>query len=99
GEIAPERVRDVAGALKALGCYEISLGDTIGTGTPGSAQAIDQPDLDPGGHLRLLVLQTVARTDFDHAYALRQLHPARTGGHVIDHSGGFNIHTRDRRLR
>ncbi len=40
GEIAPERVRDVAGALKALGCYEISLGDTIGTGTPGRTQRL-----------------------------------------------------------
>jgi len=40
GEIAPERVRDVAGALKALGCYEISLGDTIGTGTPGRTQKL-----------------------------------------------------------
>src|SRR5206468_12649927 len=40
GEIAPERVRDVAGALKAMGCYEISLGDTIGTGTPGKTQKL-----------------------------------------------------------
>jgi hydroxymethylglutaryl-CoA lyase len=35
GEIQPERVRDVAAALQAMGCYEVSLGDTIGTGTPG----------------------------------------------------------------
>ncbi|MEM7359630.1 MAG: hydroxymethylglutaryl-CoA lyase [Pseudomonadota bacterium] len=34
GEIAPEAVGDVAQQLSALGCYEISLGDTIGTGTP-----------------------------------------------------------------
>jgi hydroxymethylglutaryl-CoA lyase len=40
GEIAPERVRDVAAGLKALGCYEISLGDTIGTGTPGKTQRL-----------------------------------------------------------
>jgi hydroxymethylglutaryl-CoA lyase len=40
GEIAPERVRDVATALKAMGCYEISLGDTIGTGTPGKTQKL-----------------------------------------------------------
>ena len=33
-------MRDVAGALKALGCYEISLGDTIGTGTPGRTQKL-----------------------------------------------------------
>ncbi len=35
GDVAPERVRDVATALRDMGCYEISLGDTIGTGTPG----------------------------------------------------------------
>ena len=38
GEIAPEKVAKVAGALYALGCYEISLGDTIGVGTPGKVQ-------------------------------------------------------------
>ena len=35
GEIAPSAVREVAAVLHAMGCYEISLGDTIGTGTPG----------------------------------------------------------------
>jgi len=40
GEIAPERVRDVAAALRAMGCYEISLGDTIGTGTAGKTQRL-----------------------------------------------------------
>ena len=34
GEIAPKRVADVAKALYEMGCYEVSLGDTIGTGTP-----------------------------------------------------------------
>ena len=34
GEIAPEKVAQVAKALYDMGCYEISLGDTIGTGTP-----------------------------------------------------------------
>ncbi|MBU6457407.1 MAG: hydroxymethylglutaryl-CoA lyase [Bradyrhizobium sp.] len=34
GEIKPEAVVDVAKALWDLGCYEISLGDTIGVGTP-----------------------------------------------------------------
>ena len=38
GEVAPEKVAKVAGALHALGCYEISLGDTIGVGTPGKVQ-------------------------------------------------------------
>ena len=34
GDIAPEQVARVAKALADMGCYEISLGDTIGTGTP-----------------------------------------------------------------
>ncbi|MBZ9556776.1 MULTISPECIES: hydroxymethylglutaryl-CoA lyase [unclassified Modicisalibacter] len=34
GEIAPARVAEVAKALYEMGCYEVSLGDTIGTGTP-----------------------------------------------------------------
>ncbi|HWI26188.1 MAG TPA: hydroxymethylglutaryl-CoA lyase [Stellaceae bacterium] len=40
GPIAPEAVADVAAKLLALGCYEISLGDTIGTGTPLRIQAM-----------------------------------------------------------
>ncbi|PWC81721.1 hydroxymethylglutaryl-CoA lyase [Azospirillum sp. TSH100] len=40
GEIAPKAVADVAERLFAMGCYEISLGDTIGTGTPTKAQAM-----------------------------------------------------------
>jgi hydroxymethylglutaryl-CoA lyase len=40
GEIAPQRVRDVAAALHGMGCYEISLGDTIGTGTAGKTQRL-----------------------------------------------------------
>ncbi|HPR07323.1 MAG TPA: hydroxymethylglutaryl-CoA lyase [Denitromonas sp.] len=38
GEIAPAAVADVAATLFDMGCYEISLGDTIGTGTPGKTQ-------------------------------------------------------------
>jgi isopropylmalate/homocitrate/citramalate synthase len=40
GKIAPARVVEVAERLSRLGCYEISLGDTIGVGTPGEAQAM-----------------------------------------------------------
>jgi hydroxymethylglutaryl-CoA lyase len=40
GEIAPQGVLDVARALLDLGCYEVSLGDTIGTGTAGSTQRL-----------------------------------------------------------
>ena len=34
GEVMPLAVADVAKALLEMGCYEISLGDTIGAGTP-----------------------------------------------------------------
>jgi hydroxymethylglutaryl-CoA lyase len=34
GEVRPQAVVDVAETLWNLGCYEISLGDTIGVGTP-----------------------------------------------------------------
>ncbi|WP_448043413.1 hydroxymethylglutaryl-CoA lyase [Bradyrhizobium liaoningense] len=38
GEIKPKAVADLAGTLFELGCYEISLGDTIGVGTPTKAK-------------------------------------------------------------
>lgn len=38
GEIAPEQVAWVAEKLYQMGCYEVSLGDTIGVGTPTQAQ-------------------------------------------------------------
>ncbi|MBL6426211.1 MAG: hydroxymethylglutaryl-CoA lyase [Maritimibacter sp.] len=34
GRVAPDAVAAVAGELMAMGCYEVSLGDTIGQGTP-----------------------------------------------------------------
>jgi len=40
GPIAPEAVAGVAERLLAMGCYEISLGDTIGTATPARVQAM-----------------------------------------------------------
>src|ERR1700753_2992299 len=38
GEVKPQAVVDVARTLWDLGCYEISLGDTIGVGTPTKAR-------------------------------------------------------------
>lgn len=40
GEIAPDKVAEVAGRLYAMGCEEVSLGDTIGVGTPARAKAV-----------------------------------------------------------
>ena len=38
GEVAPAQVAWVAKELFAMGCYEVSLGDTIGTGTAGKVR-------------------------------------------------------------
>ena len=40
GDIAVAEVADLAAKLLAMGCYEISLGDTIGVGTPSKASAM-----------------------------------------------------------
>jgi len=40
GHIEPAKVAEVAEQLAEMGCYEISLGDTIGVGTPGKAAAM-----------------------------------------------------------
>lgn len=40
GAVAPGAVARVAEALAAMGCYEVSLGDTIGQGTPESIGAM-----------------------------------------------------------
>ncbi|WP_394145543.1 hydroxymethylglutaryl-CoA lyase [Vibrio atypicus] len=34
GETSPQRVKEVTKRLLDLGCYQVSLGDTVGTGTP-----------------------------------------------------------------
>ena len=40
GRVPIEKVVDVSARLLGLGCYEISLGDTIGAGTPRAARTI-----------------------------------------------------------
>ncbi|WP_313609902.1 hydroxymethylglutaryl-CoA lyase, partial [Rhizobium sp.] len=40
GAVAPDDVAAMAEALVALGCYEISLGDTIGVGTAGQIRKL-----------------------------------------------------------
>ncbi|WP_433500673.1 hydroxymethylglutaryl-CoA lyase [Sphaerimonospora sp. CA-214678] len=40
GPVAPEQVARVGRRLLDLGCYELSLGDTIGVGTPGHVDAL-----------------------------------------------------------
>ncbi len=40
GDISTQAVADMAETLVRLGCYEISLGDTIGVGTPGKTDRL-----------------------------------------------------------
>jgi hydroxymethylglutaryl-CoA lyase len=40
GRVEPVKVREVAKRLMEMGCYEISLGDTVGKGTPDSIRAM-----------------------------------------------------------
>jgi len=40
GDVAPAKVTEVAARMVDLGCYEVSLGDTIGVGTPGKIKAM-----------------------------------------------------------
>lgn len=40
GDVAPVKVAEVADRLFDMGCYEISLGDTIGVGTPGKIKSM-----------------------------------------------------------
>jgi hydroxymethylglutaryl-CoA lyase len=42
GDIAPEAVLEVAARLLDLGCYEVSIGDTIGVGNPRQVQGITE---------------------------------------------------------
>jgi hydroxymethylglutaryl-CoA lyase len=40
GEVSPAQVTRVARELYSMGCYEITIADTIGTGTPGKTRAV-----------------------------------------------------------
>ncbi|CAH2248770.1 3-hydroxymethyl-3-methylglutaryl- lyase, cytoplasmic isoform X1 [Pelobates cultripes] len=40
GDIAAPKVAEVSKRLYSMGCYEVSLGDTIGVGTPGSMRTM-----------------------------------------------------------
>jgi hydroxymethylglutaryl-CoA lyase len=53
GAIDPKNVAWLAGRLIELGCYEISLGDTTGVGTPGKAQEMVDSVAEKVQHERL----------------------------------------------
>ncbi|KAI8608905.1 hypothetical protein BC830DRAFT_906309 [Chytriomyces sp. MP71] len=82
GEISPTQVATVAKTLKDMGCYEISLGDTIGVGTPGSmSKLLDEIE-------KVMSLDEVAVHCHDtYGQALANIHTAVTRGvRVVDSS-------------
>ena len=40
GKVDPKKVKEVTKALLDMGCYEVSLGDTTGAGTPWSIRTM-----------------------------------------------------------
>ncbi|NMY05464.1 hydroxymethylglutaryl-CoA lyase [Pseudomonas sp. WS 5059] len=66
GRVAPEQVAAVARELYAMGCYEVSLGDTIGTGTAGATRRMfevvgkDVPRAKLAGHFHDTYGQAIA---------------------------------------
>jgi len=84
GEIRPQAVADVAKELWDLGCYEISLGDTIGVGTPVKAKAMLRAVAGyvPVGHLAMHFHDTYGQ-------ALANLYAGMEEGvRVIDSAAG-----------
>ena len=85
GRVSPNAVRDVAARLFAMGCYEISLGDTIGAGTPDTIAAMIDEVLDDvppdrlAGHFHDTVGGALANVDVALARGLRVFDAALGG--------------------
>ncbi|CAH0540299.1 hydroxymethylglutaryl-CoA lyase [Vibrio marisflavi] len=82
GPTSPEQVASVAKDLLDLGCYEISLGDTIGTGTPQRVSNMIQ-----AVHKQIPISQLAVHFHDTWGQALANIHQAITMGiTVIDTS-------------
>src|ERR1700676_2867335 len=84
GEVKPQAVVDVAKALRDLGCYEVSLGDTIGVGTPVKARQLLRAVAGavPMANLAMHFHDTYGQA-LDHLYA-----GLEEGARVIDSAAG-----------
>ena len=85
GPVAPSSVARVAAALRAMGCYEISLGDTIGQGRPETIDAMltavlgEVPVGELAGHYHDTAGRALANIDASLALGLR-VFDASVGG-------------------
>ncbi|WP_347313011.1 hydroxymethylglutaryl-CoA lyase [Defluviimonas sp. SAOS-178_SWC] len=85
GRIAPAAVARVAAALRDMGCYEVSLGDTIGQGRPETVDAMLAAVLDElpadrlAGHFHDTAARALVNIDASLARGLR-VFDAAVGG-------------------
>ena len=89
GAIKPEAAARVAKELAAIGCYEISLGDTIGVGTPVKAQAMLA-----AAAAEVPMAQLAVHFHDTYGQALANIHACLETGR----GGGGFLHLRPRRL-
>lgn len=82
GEVSQDLVADLADKLIDAGCYEVSLGDTIGVGTAGQAQAMIE-----NVSRKVPVAQLAAHFHDTYGQALANLHAVmQCGVAVVDSS-------------
>jgi len=103
GPIAPSVVAALAGELRAMGCYEVSLGDTIGVGTPGAvlpmleAVARFVPVTELAGHFHDTYGMALANVYAAHAFGIRTFDSsvAGLGGCPYAPGASGNVATED----
>jgi len=103
GPVAPEKVAEVSARLHEMGCYEISLGDTIGVGTPASvlrmieAVAKYVPLSALAGHFHDTFGMAVANTQAAYQFGLRTFDSsvAGLGGCPYANGASGNVATED----
>ena len=103
GAVAPAKVAEVAARLHELGCYEISLGDTIGVGTPGKAAAMVEAVAKrvPSGHLAVHFHDTYGQAlanilaCLDHGIAVVDSSVSGLGGCPYAPGAAGNVATED----
>jgi hydroxymethylglutaryl-CoA lyase len=103
GEVAPEVVADIALRLQELGCFEVSLGDTIGVGTPASvlrmldAVAAKVPVAQLAGHYHDTYGMAVANVYASYQFGLRAFDSsiAGLGGCPYAKGASGNVATED----
>ncbi len=80
GFVAPSDVARVTKSLEDLGCFEISLGDTIGVGTPGSTSIMLQT-------VQVSVSFSVSKREFDRYSSSQLIHSCRTCAPLLETCG------------